>query len=73
MCLWVSYKEKIFFFFRILKVTEERGWIRSRIRIHLSEGTDLRIRILIRIRTKMARIPKNCFKSHRNDRYEEKN
>jgi hypothetical protein len=62
MCLWVSYKEKIFYF-RILKVTEdseERGRIRSWIRIHLSEGTDLRIRILIRIRTKLSRMPNNA-------------
>ncbi len=52
MCLWVSNKEKMIFF-RIFKVAEERG----RIRIHLPEGTNPRIRILIRIRTKMSRTP----------------
>ncbi len=50
MCLQVRYKKnmkkKVFFF--ILKVIEERSWIR----IHYSE-----VRIRIRIHTKMSRIP----------------
>ncbi len=51
MCLWVSYKQKIWrkkkLFFCILKVTEERS------RIHYSE---------VRIRAKMSRIPNTACK-----------
>jgi hypothetical protein len=49
MCLLVCYKKNIGnFFCCVLKVMEERSWIRSR--IHYSE-------VGIRIRTKMSRIP----------------
>jgi hypothetical protein len=57
MCLWVSHKKKKYekiIYFCILIITEENNriwsWIRSRIRIHLSE-------VRIQIRTKMPRVP----------------